>query len=524
MDYHVTPQASAQMARAKIERISEPWALNKTVSIAVTFGLALVLGSWAANGQIENIILFVIWLVAVLITVFVQDQWWPPALVITALSIGTVAFGFPLTGMEVGVVIVALTLPVKLAMKTLRKAEPEMSPSAAYWCLLIYIAVQAIVIITYHRIEGDMESKSIYRAYYDALTPLIYFGLLVRYCQVRTVRPAIITLFFVSLFVCIAAMTSILLHFTVEPLSNLKITIGWLDGAGARLVLSTNGPQLLIGGLAFWPAAKKGHVKFLLGLGMMVGFFGTMVSGGRTPLGLCLLAFFIFAIIRRQGVFLIAGIFCVVTLSLAASSLPDIIEKLPELAQRSLAPLNFSEQNRTAIQDTLESSNQWHEELRERSIDYWLEDSGSFLLGHGFKNWQAAEYETVDNMDYERLMTMAIEMGRTENMFSSITNIFGLAGLLLYAWFLGDLALKMYRVYRIAPKGSPERALCEFSLINLSCAMLFAPLIGTTPHLELVYWLLGILGARNYLKGAVKPQKAEAQLPKFIPAGLRAGV
>ena len=98
--------------------------------------MAVLLGWLAASGEIGTLILCTVWILAVLIIVFVQDYWWSPALVLTALTLRTYALGFSLTGVEVGMVIIGLTFPVKMAMKTLRPAKPDLKLGLIYWCLL----------------------------------------------------------------------------------------------------------------------------------------------------------------------------------------------------------------------------------------------------------------------------------------------------------------------------------------------------------------------------------------------------
>ena len=108
MDARPSPSAASLNNRARLERISEPWSLNRSLAIAVTLVLAMVLGTWAAGGEFEKIILMGVWFAAVMIIVFVRDHWWSPALIITALSFGTTALGFPLSGLEIGMIILAL--------------------------------------------------------------------------------------------------------------------------------------------------------------------------------------------------------------------------------------------------------------------------------------------------------------------------------------------------------------------------------------------------------------------------------
>jgi hypothetical protein len=505
---------------AQIERMSEPWALNRTLAIIVTLVLAVVMGVWAANGEVENIILLVVLFGSVMIIVFVEDYWWSPALVIAALGFTTSAAGFPMSGMEIGVVILALTFPVKLAMKTLRKAEPELSAGIFYWALLGFIVAHAAVILLYNKIEGVPSLKNIVRSYYNCLTPLVYYGLLIRYCHPRTIRPTVIAIFFVTLFVVTAAMCSQLLGVYVESLTSLQINLAWLDAQGVQGVLRMSGPALFIGGLAFWPNVRPGWGRVVVTFGSLVGILGTLISGGRLSTVTCLAAGMFFAFVRGKIWVAIPCVLVAALVSGAITAIPELNYHLPETIQRSLGPLNFSEQ-KTEIQSTTEGSDDWHRDLRNQSLDYWLMDTTSFWIGHGFKSWDQSLgnlRDTANQVDREHMAELAIEMGITENMFSAITNIFGMTGLVLYGLFLGGVAWTLYKVCRIAPVGTDARALCEYSLINLLAQLVFCAFDGGVPGSYLFYWIVGILAARSYL--AEKKPAAAAEV-KEVPAFAR---
>ncbi|HEX4086391.1 MAG TPA: hypothetical protein VHY22_15860, partial [Chthoniobacteraceae bacterium] len=155
-----------------------------------------------------------------------------------------------------------------------------------------------------------------------------------------------------------------------------------------------------------------------------------------------------------------------------------------------------------------------------RSFPYWLQDTTSFWVGHGFKSWDPtikSDPEGFDGATYEHMMDLAIQMGRTENMFSSVTNIYGLTGLILYLAFMIQLAWKLYRGSRRAPPGSYARALCEFSFVSLVPQILFCPFAGSALGINLFFFSLGIVAARPYLAASsAKPFRGAApELPAF---------
>ena len=499
---------------ARLERMSEPWSLSRSFSMLVTFALAVLLGTWAASGEMENLILFSVWFAAVMIILFVQDYWWSPMLVICALSLSTMALGFPLGGMEIGVVILALTFPIKLAMKTLRKAEPEMAPGLLFWLLFAYVVIHAITILIYNKIDGAPQLRNIVKCYYVCITPLVFYFLLVRYCHLRTVRPTIIFLFFTLLFTVAVSMVTVLFDLDIEPFSDLRITVGWLDHFGAMGILRYNALYLFTGCIAFWPTVRSGPQRFLMAFGIVLGAVGVLAGSGRISTMVCVLAGVFFALIR--GRLWLAIPFMVIAAAVSASITmdPDLYFQLPATVQRSIAPLNFSYQGAEVNAD-LAGSDEWHKVLRDRSIPYWMMDTTSFWLGHGFKSWDPTITKDQQDVSSEHMIDLAVEMGATENMFSCITNIYGLVGLILYGAFLISLAWTLYRGSRLAPAGSDARALCEFSFVNLVPTILFAYYYGYAPHQDVFYYALGIIAARPYLAKSILKSSNATAVPAF---------
>jgi hypothetical protein len=507
--------------RARLERMSEPWALNGTFAIAFILVVAVCFGSWIGSGQFENLMIFAVWIAASLIIVFVRDYWWAPPLVLTTVGIGSTAFGFPLDGMEIGVLILAITFPIKIAMKTLRKAEPETSPSFFYWALLGFVVTHCVVIMFYNRIQGAV-LKNIEKSYYFALAPLILYGLLVRYCQVRTIRPVTRVLYFTGLFVVSISIVVMVKGMSIDPFPDFGITFGWLDADGAMAILRLSTTYLVTASLAYWPVVRPGRGRVLLAAAIVIGVIGAVVSGGRLTIVLCLAAGAFFAAIRgKLWIALPFGLLTII-LSLVLSSSPDLMNSLPGLAQRALTPLNFSEQG-AQMKEDLSGSDEWHSMLRSRSLDYWMADTNSFWFGHGYKPWDYTM--PTDNpgagAEFDHMVELAIEMGATENMFSAITNIFGMTGLILYICFLSHLAWTLFKGARVCPLGSDARALCEFSLVMLLGSLILCPFAGSVPNLNLMFWQLGILAARPYLVGKLAPAAIEVVPAPEIPAFAR---
>ncbi len=496
--------------RQQLERISEPWFMNKVIAVVGALALAMLLGWLAAGGQFEVLILVALWVASVLVIVFVRDYWWAPAIVVTALSITTSAAGFLLTGVELGMVIIGLTFPIKLAMKTLWPAKPRMDPGFFYWAVLVFVTVHAIVIYFYSKIGAEPGVKNIIKSYYGVLAPLVLFGMLMRYCNSKSVFRTIAVVFGVWIVTTIIALIVLMLGVEPADLTNLKINAGFLDAGDAPNFMRTSGPPLFITAMAFWPVARSNRYRILLAFAGLLGIVATLYGAGRTYMLICIMAGIFFSIVRRR-IWLALPVVVVVAAAAGICTLkPELLYNLPVGIQRTLGPLNFSGQ-KTDIQTDSAVSDQWHEDLRQDSLAYWNYDTTSFWLGHGFKGWDESLTDPLVN-DYVARKTVAVQMGLTENMFSAITNIFGLTGLILYGGFLLQLALRLWKGRQLSPVRSVERAVCEFSFVNLVNAVVLAPLIGRVPDISLVYWALGILAARPYL-GVPDPVEAAPALP-----------
>ena len=433
-----------------------------------------------------------------------------------------------MTGLEVGVVILFLTFPVKMAMKTLRPVVPALSLGLLYWLLLAFVALHCVIIIFYSKIEG-VQLKNIVKAYYQTITPLVFYGLLLRYCEPRTVKPTAMAIFFTTLGVSVVSMPIIFLNLPFDVLTSLKISVDWTNSSGAAGLFRSTGLLMITGALAWWPAGRTISAKLILAGTILLAAIGTLLSGGRASLVQCLVAAFLFSVLRKK--IWIAALFALFVgcVSLFISANPRVLYVFPDAIHRTLLPLDLSSEG-TEIKDVNEGSDRWHHDLLVRSLDYWLADGTSILVGHGFKSWDDSNNTDPDYWaNPEVAIVTAIEMGNTENAFSAITNIFGSVGLVLYMLFLFHLAWRLWTAMRASPFGSPARALCEFSLVYLVLYFLFIPWLGSAPRFNLIYWSLGLLAARQFLNSpaAASPAPRPAfDLSHQVPeqsAGSRSG-
>jgi hypothetical protein len=486
----------------QLVRLSEPWSVTRSIAIVATLIFAMVLAHLATTGQYAALVLVAVWVIATATIVFVRDHWWSPAILITALSLKTYALGFALTGLEIGMVILALTFPIKKAMKTLWPVSPKLPAGAIFWTLLGYFCLHAVIILIYSKIDNAPQPKNIIKAYYGAIAPLILYAMMLRFCKPRTVVQTGAILLGIYIVTSIIALIVAATGFELPYVQDLKLQVDFLNGEVSLIFLRGTGPAMFVWAIAFWPVARVDAYKVILAIAIALGAVGTLFGGGRATLGVCFLAAAFFAVARRKYWLAIPVVLILLIASAAVTTVPGFVDSLPTNIQRTLALLNFSE-NKNEIQSSLQGSDEWHQQLRSESIPYWMQDTVSFWVGHGFKSWDDSivlmSAEGGGNADLETVKQFAIEMGITENMFSAITNIFGLVGLLLYAAFLIQLTFRTWKARGICPPGSAERAFCEFSFVQVVTMVLMAPFAGGVPNISLLFCTFGVLAARNYI-------------------------
>jgi hypothetical protein len=327
----------------------------------------------------------------------------------------------------------------------------------------------------------------------------VMFLLLGRYCQPKTVKPISLAMFVIYFVVVSISIPVILLDIRTPLLTGLKLLFEWTNSIQAIGAVRAAAPLLFAAMLALWPAARSPLWRVAILIAALVSIFGALVSAGRIAIVSCLVEAILFCLLRRK-LWLMFPVFALTALLAGfITANPNSLYSLPNTAHRALTPFNFSE-HETNIEKEASSSNAWHEDLRSESLRYWASDLKAFLVGHGFKGWdESLSFDPNWTRYYEDAKKLAIQMGQTENAFSSVTNIFGLVGLTLYLTFLLSLASRLRRARKACPHRSYARALCDFSLVSLYTFALFSPFAGGIPGINIIYWQIGLLAARPYL-------------------------
>lgn len=462
--------------------------------------IAFYFGTLIGGSDTTELLLIGLALLCVGVLAFVGDYWWAPLVLISALTFRTNFLGFIMTGMDIGIVALAVLLPLKMAIRRLRPIEPSLKIGLSFKLLLSFIAIHAVVIVLYSKFHG-VPLKNIIKSYYSVLTPLIFYGLLVRYCKPRTMKPVTIWTFAIYAFVVAVSIPVIWLGVVLPFFYSRHFLFDWTHAAVAVGAVRAYSPLLLAAMIAVFPAARSPIAKIAVILVFGLSLCGTLVSSSRVAILLCLGEILIFCILRRK-LWLLAPLVVLVAITIMViSNNPNLLYQLPVPMHRALTPFNVSSHH-TSVQSDAELSDRWHADLERESFSYWTSDLWAFLVGHGFKAWDESLGSDAEfTRYYEDAKKMAVQMGRPENMLNGISNIFGLTGIVLFACLFWHLFSELRMACRAVPIGSYERALCEFSIVTLVVAVLASPWAGAIPGINLTYYAFGLLAARaSYAK------------------------
>lgn len=468
------------------------------VVIGIAAVTAVYLGMLIGGSEIQELLVIGLAIALLGLLAFVGDYWWAPLLLISALTFRTNFLGFMMTGIDIGIVVLAVLLPMKMAVRRLQVAQPVIRLGLAFWLLLGYLIAHAIIIVVYNKFQG-VPLKNIIKAYYGTISPLIFYALLMRYCRPSTVKPVATWMFLMYAFVAAVCIPVILSGAQLPIIGWRHFMFDWTQASAAVGAARAYAPLLLAAAIAFWPASRRFLVRCLLLGAICIAIAAALTSAGRTTTALCFAEVAIFALLRRKLWLVPVVAACLIVLSFAISTNPNALYATPTPVHRALTPFNLSD-HQTDIQRSTNLSDKWHEDLRKDSLTYWTSDLGAFLVGHGFKAWdESLNLDPNFTRYYDDAKNLAVQMGRTENALNSVANIFGIVGLVLYGWLGVHLFSELRRAQKLAPQRSFARSLCDFSIVSLVAFAVFAPLAGGPPGMSIIYWQLGLLASRKFL-------------------------
>lgn len=486
------------------ETVETPGRFSAIVGGLAGLMIAVVYGLMIGGTELSTVAAISAALVFIFLLVVAGEFWWALLVLATASGLRTSEFGFRMTGFEIGFVAVVAATLIRMALRSMKKYRPPVGLGLPFWALALYLVLHAALVVTHEKFTDPLALKNIVRGYYSVVAPLAFFSLLGFYCHPRTVKPVILALLGVMIATTVFAIPIWLFGLNLTLPEEIPVGFAWLDSNESGGVLRA-APILAVFAIALFPTARSLPRSWMIGGVFVLALLAATLSSGRLALASVMLVSVLFLGLNRKWGACALGALGVGMLVIVATNYPEWIDKLPKTAQRAISPMNLAHSH---LKDETSLSDRWHEELRKESFDYWTETWVTFLFGHGYGRWDSSlSGDEMWHRDFDYAKKLAIQMGKTENVFSSITNIFGLTGLLLYAWFTFYLGKSLLHARSLAPPRSFEKAMCEVSIVYIAMFLILSPFAGGAPGWDLFYWQIGLLAARPLLAKSAEEAK-----------------
>ena len=215
------------------------------------------------------------------------------------------------------------------------------------------------------------------------------------------------------------------------------------------------------------------YAKILL----IISFISAIFSGGRATIILSTL-FALLILVKRQlfsrALFIIFALFIILV---CIKILNDTNSKIiPQSVQRALAPLSFLGFEKAS--DSINSSTNWRNELRDLSYKDWLQSTRTFLFGRSVYAFTETDVILQIKEGYYGTMTVSLRRGATHNLVTDLLVPFGLVGLSLYALCVFSIFRKIIYIRDVFSKKSHIVADLSNLLIMLIPVYIFMGVLG----------------------------------------------
>lgn len=465
---------------ADLERgalISLLWLVGSAVA-AVVIGYAMATYGWMA------VPLLAVMVGAGIFFVASPRWWWVPLPASYAIG-GMLYFGFKIYTHELALVVCVLPLLFAAALNR-RAVQQERAalPGAHFW-LFLYLVSHLSWSIWMARRMGEGGYGNILRHYTWALWPLCFGSLYYRFGSTKYLRPALLML--LGAYFLRVALTVVTHHFPAflyVPLINFVLpgsTIGQADDLRSG-ALGLGIVALALGAISTRLVWRVGAVA-LGGLAL----YGVLLGAGRVSLAMFLCLPLALAWAARRYDLLGAAGGAGLALLLTLNVNPQLLDGVDIRVQRTLSILVL-EHGAARSHAITESSNLWHQRLRELAIERWLGSSVSFLVGNRIRRFDAevGYIHGQQEMAFERALEKATEVGAYETGWFSTLAITGAVGLGLYLWLGIRYMRRPWAYLRAHGVAGPEGAFCFLGVFTTVMWFAFGWTYGGYPSFELV--------------------------------------
>jgi hypothetical protein len=259
----------------------------------------------------------------------------------------------------------------------------------------------------------------------------------------------------------------------------------------------------------------------------VLSFVGATLSGGRGTV----LFFFGLSIavlwLRRYYQLVIGVVGAGMMFVLALNLVPDVLEPLPLVAQRSLQAVVFTTESLEA-RASIDSSSAWRIELVKRAFEQWRVDSRVFWFGRGTYKFGADDLRALKRDAGSGAMEVSLRRGATHSLVTDLLLVFGLIGFVFYVTMNITLLMLLWRLWKSPESDEITNSLALACFVFALFTFVYGVVGGGSMPLSLA-WLLVILFAYLYRVEAEKAARSDPPLENFrvprsmitAPLGLR---
>jgi hypothetical protein len=241
-----------------------------------------------------------------------------------------------------------------------------------------------------------------------------------------------------------------------------------------------------------------------------LSFLGAVLSGGRATV-IFLFALSLGVLWLRHYYQLVFGLVgAAMVFVLALNLVPNVLEPLPMIVQRSLQSVVFTTESVQA-KASIDSSSEWRIELVKRALDQWRGDSRVFWFGRGTYKFGADDYRAMKRDAGSGAMEVALRRGATHSLVSDLLLVFGLVGFVIYMTMNITLLMVLWRLWKNPETDEIARSLTLVCFVFGGFSLVYGIVGGGSVPLALA-WLLVVLFGYLYRMEAQK----ETPPPKVL--------
>jgi hypothetical protein len=406
--------------------------------------------------------------------------WWVPIPAMFALG-GFLYFGFKMYLFEVGMVLCVIPLLVASALKPSSVLQKRGRLPVRFWLTAVFIGVHAMWSVFLARYYREGGFTNILRQYSFAEWGIIFCCIFYWCGSTRFLRRALVFFFVAYLIRVVVGLVNFYFPvFLYLPGVNYVLPMLSDDLRAAGLGLAA--VAICYASLASFWMARFFHVIIAIIAGASV-----FMGGGRTAAVLVLFLPLFLALIKRKISWLVGSAALVICFVAFLNIFSPQVAMLDSRVQRALSPL-LLDRSGAAFSVQTESSDIWHQRLREVAISRWLDNPVSFLFGNRIKRFDPLKFlqTGIATYDFDSALDQAMDLATYESGWFTVLSGAGLVGGVLFVSVL--VLLLRSSLARLIKRGLNDvtGAFCFLASYNILVWLVFGWTTGGWPSYEIM--------------------------------------